>query len=53
MQLGFMNAPVAFQRFMEMVLKPVLHQGIEQYIDDTLSHAKSLDDHVKTNLTLL
>jgi hypothetical protein len=53
MQLGFTNAPAAFQRFMEMVLKPVLHQGVEQYIDDTLSHAKSLDDHVKTNLILL
>ena len=53
MQLGFANAPAAFQRFMEMVLKPVLHQGVEQYIDDTLSHAKSLEEHIATNLKLL
>ena len=54
MTFGFMNAPPYFQRFMhDKVLASVLHQGVENYLNDTNSHHASVPEHIAANRAIL
>ena len=47
MPFGLMNAPATFQTFMEKVLKPVLHDIVEVYIDDIVIFSENEEEHAK------
>ena len=53
MHFGFANAPACFQRFMSDILAPVLGTGALNYLDDTCSHAKDLQTHIRINRQIL
>lgn len=53
MHFGLCNAPATFQRLMNDVLAPVLDISATNYLDDTLSYAANLTDHVRTNRAIL
>lgn len=53
MHFGLCNAPAVFQRFMNNVLAPVLDITATNYLDNTLSFAKEVIPHIKTNRTIL
>jgi hypothetical protein len=41
---GLKNSPLHFQRVMNKVLSPVLHKGVEVFVDDNLVHAETEED---------
>lgn len=53
MHFGLCNAPAVFQRMMNEVLAPVLDVDATNYLDDTLSFAEALPQHIETNRTIL
>lgn len=53
MHFGLCNTPAVFQRMMNHVLSPVLDITATNYLNDTLSYAHDLKQHVLTNRTIL
>jgi hypothetical protein len=50
MTFGFSGAPPYFQHFMsDKVLTGHLQNHIENYLDDTGTHSKTLAQHIETN----
>ena len=45
MPFGLCNAPATFQRTMEMILNPLLHDCVSVYIDDIIISSKNYDEH--------
>ena len=43
---GIMNAPAAFQRMMDTVLRGVLHGNVMVYMDDVIIYTKTWGDHI-------
>ena len=44
---GLMNAPSAFQRFINMVFVDMLDVTVIEYLDDILIYSDNLEDHKK------
>ena len=40
--MGSQSSPLSFQNMMENILRPVLHKGVEIYIDDAFIHTKNI-----------
>ena len=55
MTFGFMNAPPAFQRFVNDLLyrHPELVNNLVGYLDDANTHNKTMEEHVTTNRAFL
>jgi hypothetical protein len=53
MTFGFANTPPYFQQWMSEVLTPVMHQNIENYLDDTAMHHLTQAEHVEANRAVL
>lgn len=47
MPFGLMNAPATFQRLMDQVLVNLLYKVAAPYVDDTIVHSKTRDEHLK------
>ena len=41
---GLANAPSVFQRMMNEVLEPLLHHGVEVYIDGVVIHRRTWEE---------
>ena len=50
---GLMNAPAAFQRHMEDILRDLRDQIVIPYLDDLIIFSKSFDEHVEHVTTVL
>ena len=48
MPFGLKNSPLHFQHVMNDVLRPLLHKGVEIYMDDNIVHAPSLEELTAT-----
>src|SRR6202161_2438301 len=53
MPFGLSNAPAAFQRMMNDVLSPVLDTSAINYLDDTTTYNKTLEEHIPNNRLVL
>src|ERR1700684_2829147 len=53
MPFGLSNAPAAFQRMMNDVLEPVLDTSAINYLDDTTTFNKTLEEHIPNNRVVL
>jgi hypothetical protein len=49
MYFGLCNSPATFQRMMNELFKPLIHQGVAVvYLDDILIYMKTEEEHIKT-----
>jgi transposase InsO family protein len=48
MPFGLKNSPLHFQFVMNDVLRPLLHKGVEIYMDDNIVHAPTLEELTAT-----
>src|SRR6202020_960184 len=53
MPFGLSNAPAAFQRMMNDVLSPILDISAINYLDDTTTYNKTLEEHIPNNRFVL